>query len=352
MRTLIRAAAMLAGIAVVASGLTAGAATVPNAATAPRTSAIAWADCNYGFESLPTPPLMAYLLTPDGLVTRTRSLSTAFKDVQAESAVIGPERFRAVAAGIDRSTLFDPPPKPTPGPDGLIVIGHTITDTRNTRFAVRRGDLWTDWIFYREYTKSERAAVDAAYAAAYDKKLVWHPAAPRANAFAVCDWGAPRYLMTIPRSASTSLWGVSEIVLADCHRGTTSSSASSVYAYRFMRSGNVARTAVTDDASRTPLRTENTDIGLETVKAFGGRLEQAGFFQAQDAAADAVPTAPLVERISALRDDVRTTRSTEGTSPRRNYSEITNAMLAKVSDPGLSWKTGPLDTNAFSICVP
>jgi len=28
-----------------------------------------------------------------------------------------------------------------------------------------------------------------------------------------------------------------------------------------------------------------------------------------------------------------------------------NAMLAKVSDPGLSWQIGPLDANAFSICT-
>ena len=216
---------------------------------------------------------------------------------------------------------------------------------------MRRGDWWNDWIFYREYTKSEAAAVDAAYAAAYDKKLLWRPAAPRANAFAVCHWGAPRYLMTIPRTASTSLWGVEEIVVADCHPGTARSSASPVYAYRFMRSGNVARTTADEDAARTPIRTENADIGLETFKDFGGILEKAGFFEAPDFTIGSVVTATPGVRISALRDDVRTTRSSEGTSSRRNYSGITNAMLAKVRVPGLSWKTGPLDTKAFSICA-
>ena len=59
-------------------------------------------------------------LTSDGIVMRTRALSAGFDDVRAESAVIGAKRFRAIAEGIDRSTLFDPPPKPSPGPGGFV----------------------------------------------------------------------------------------------------------------------------------------------------------------------------------------------------------------------------------------
>ncbi len=199
-----RAFAMLAGIAFVTTALAASEATATTTAVAPRTTVIAWADCNYGLETRPMPPLTAYVMISDGTVIRTRSTSSSFDDVRAESAVIGPQRFRAVAEGIDRSTLFDPPPTPSPGSHGFVPGGTTWTDTRNTRFAVRRDGVWTDWIFYREYTKAEEAAVRAAYAAAYDAKLVWHPAAPRANAFAVCQYDAPRDAMTIPAPASTT----------------------------------------------------------------------------------------------------------------------------------------------------
>jgi hypothetical protein len=193
---LMRAVAMLAGIAFVTSGLTASAA----AETGPRTTAIAWADCVYGLESPPIPPLVAYALTSDGIVMRS------FADGRAESAVIGPEHFRAVAAGIDR-TLFGPPPEPTPRPTplpgtNLVPIGHTTpSDTRRGMFAVRRDSEWHVWSVYREYTNAEHAAVRAAYAAAYDPKLVWHPAAPRVDAFAVCRYDAPRDAMTLPAPA-------------------------------------------------------------------------------------------------------------------------------------------------------
>jgi hypothetical protein len=180
------ATAMLAGIAFATSALTANEATATTTATGPRTTAIAWADCVYGFESLPTPPLAAYLLTSDGVVMRS------FDNGRSESAVIGPKRFRAIADGIDQSTLFDLPPTPSPLPStiGLVVDAYTIsTDTRRALFSVRRDGEWTDWSVHRDYTKPEEAAVEAAYAAAFDANLVWHPAAPRANAFAVCDLG-------------------------------------------------------------------------------------------------------------------------------------------------------------------
>ena len=62
------------------------------------------------------------------------------------------KRFRAVAEGIDRSTLFGPPPTPSPGAGGF--VGETITiDLRRTLFAVHRDDGWWDWDAYREYTK-------------------------------------------------------------------------------------------------------------------------------------------------------------------------------------------------------
>jgi hypothetical protein len=117
-----------------------------------------------------------------------------------------------------------------------------------------------------------------------------------------------------------------------------------------MRSGNVARTTA-DAATHVPLRTENADIGLETVKAFGASLERAGFFEALEPSADTVPAAAPGVRMSALRDDHRTTWTSGGASSRRNYTAVMNAMLAKVTDPGLSWQTGPLDTNAFWICT-
>ncbi|MDB5068990.1 MAG: hypothetical protein JWM87_101 [Candidatus Eremiobacteraeota bacterium] len=204
-----RAVTMLAGIAFVTSALPASQANATSQELAPRTTVIAWAECNYGLESLPTPPLVALVMTSDGIVIGTRATSSAFDDARAESAVIGPKRFRAIADGIDHSTLFDPPPtpgpRPSPGPGGLIPIGraHT-TDTRNARFAVRRDGEWTDWSVQREYTKAEKAAIQAAYDAVSDPKLVWRPAAPRANAFAICRYDAPRDAMLIPASASTS----------------------------------------------------------------------------------------------------------------------------------------------------
>ena len=196
---------MLAGIAFVTSALPPSEATATSQELAPRTTAIAWAECNYGLESLPTPPLVALVMTSDGIVIGTRATSSAFEDARAESAVIGPKRFLAIADGIDHSTLFDPPPtpgpRPSPGPGGLIPIGraHT-TDTRNARFAVRRDGEWTDWGVDREYTKSEKAAIQAAYDAVNDRKIVWRPAAPRANAFAICRYDAPRDAMLIPAS--------------------------------------------------------------------------------------------------------------------------------------------------------
>ncbi len=342
-----RAVAMFVGIAFVVSTLTASVAATVTTASGPRTTAIAWADCNYGLESLPTPPLAAYLLTPDGVVMRS------FDNGRVESAVIGPKRFRAIAEGIDRSTLFDPPPpipSPRPGSTGHFVMGHTIpSDTRRTRFAVRRDGEWEDWSVYRDYTEPEGAAVGAAYAAAYDEKLAWRPAAPRANAFAVCDWGAPREAMVIPASPTTSKWGVAEIVVVDCHHGTAGAAASPVYAYRLMRSGNVARTTADGD-TRIARRTENADIGFKTMANFGARLEKSGFSQEQAGSGNVIRTERHGELLSALRDDVRTTSSSEPPS-RGNYSDITSAILAKVSDPSLAWSPGPRDDHVFSMCT-
>ena len=344
---LLRAGAMLAAVAFVTSASAPTEATGTAAGNGSHTTAIAWADCVYGLESLPTPPLAAYLLTPDGVVMRS------FDNGRVESAVIGPKRFRTIADGIDRSTLFDPPPptpSPRPGSTELITIGHTIpSDTRRARFAVRRDGEWEDWSVYRHYTEPEKAAVDAAYAAAYGEKLKWRPAAPRANAFAVCDWGAPREAMVIPASPTTSKWGVAEIVVVDCRRDAAGPAASPVYAYRLMRTGNVARTTADAD-TRIARRTENADIGSKTMANFGARLEQSGFFQEEASIINAAGTAGRGELLSALRDDVRTTWSPERPS-RRNYSDITSAILAKVSEAVLPWTPGPRDDHVFSMCT-
>jgi hypothetical protein len=178
-------------------------ATAAATAGAPRTTAIAWADCVYGLESLPTPPLAAYAFTADGVVVRS------FDDGRTESAVIGPKRFRDIAAGIER-TFFGPPPEPAPQPTplpgtNLVPIGGTtMTDTRRGRFAVRHDGEWTDWSVYQDFTPLQHGAVRAAYAAAYDPKLVWHSAAPRANAFAVCHRDTPLDAMTMPASPAPS----------------------------------------------------------------------------------------------------------------------------------------------------
>jgi hypothetical protein len=342
-----RAVAMLAGIAFVTSALTASGATATTTASGPRTTAIAWADCAFGHEHPPMSPLTAYTLTSDGIVMRTRALSNSFEDVRAESAVIGAKRFRAIAEGIDRSTLFDPPPKPSPGAGGL--VGITITDgLRRTLFAVRRDGEWWDWDAYREYTKPQEAAVGPAYAAAFDPKLVWHPAAARANAFAVCQYDAPRDAMTIPRSASTSMWGVSEIVVADCHRGTADSGAPSVYVYRLMPSGNVARTSADDGDSWIARLTHNANIGSKTFADFAARLEKAGLFREHDTGVNVIVKDAPSERISALRDDRRTAWRSDRYSSRRNYSDIISAILEKVSDPGLLWTASLRDDTGRS----
>jgi hypothetical protein len=343
-----RAVAVFAGIAFVTSALSAiGAAAAT--ATGPRTTAIAWADCAYGHESPPMTPLTAFVMTSDAVVMRARPLSNGFEVVRAESAVIGAKRFRAVAEGIDRSTLFDPPPKPSPGAGGL--TGRTIIiGLRRTRFAVRRDGEWWDWDAYQEFTKPQKAAIEQAYAAAYDPKLVWHPAAPRANAFAVCQYDAPRDAMTIPRSATTSMWGISEIVVADCHRGTAAPSAPPVYVYRLMRSGYVARTSADDGDSWIARRTQQANIGSTTFADAEARLEKAGFFQDQGTTVNVGVTDTTGIRLSALRDDRRTMWSAERPS-RRNYSDIISAILAKVSDPGLLWLSSLRDDRVFSICT-
>jgi hypothetical protein len=116
-----------------------------------------------------------------------------------------------------------------------------------------------------------------------------------------------------------------------------------------MRSGNVARTTVDSD-TRVARRTENADIGSKTMADFGARLERSGFFQNKDMSG-AVASDTGGQRLSALRDDVRTTWSSERSPLRANYSEIMSAILAKVSDPGLKWAAGQRDDNVFSMCT-
>jgi hypothetical protein len=118
-----------------------------------------------------------------------------------------------------------------------------------------------------------------------------------------------------------------------------------------MRSGNVARTAADDDGSRIARRTENADIGSKTMAAFGARLEASGFFQEVDVSTKTGGTATRGELLSALRDDRRTTSSSDRSSSRRTYSDITSAILAKVSDPGLVWGAAPRDDDVFSMCT-
>ena len=350
----VRAVATFAGVAFGTSTLTAGAASTTTAATAPRTTAIAWADCFYGHESAPRPPLFAYALTPDGIVTRTRSSSVVFDDVRAESAVIGAKRFREIAEGIDRSTLFDPPstPSPRPGSSAPVFVGHSIwMGLRSRLFAVRRDGTWTDWDAYREYTESQKAAIGPVYAAVGDPKLVWRPAAPRANAFALCRHDAPRDAMTTPASPSTSMWGVSEIVVADCHRGRAGPDVPPLHAYRLMRSGNVARTTADDGGAWIARRTESADVGAKTFADFAARLEKAGFFHEPDVNFNAVMADAPDQRIGAVRDDRRTMWSSKYSPSSPNYSDVVSAILAKVTDPGLSWTSSVRDDMGFSICT-
>ena len=346
---------MLAGIAFAVSALPARQATAETTPAAPRTTAIAWADCNYGLESLPTPPLIALVMTSDGVAIGTRATSTAYEDARAETAMIGPERFRAVAEGLDRSTLFGPPPtpgpRPSPGPGGLVPIGRAFTtDTRRGRFAVRREGEWTDWSIDRDYTKAEKAAIQAAYDAVSDPKLEWHPTAPRANAFAICRYDGPRDAMLIPASASTSKWGDSEIVVADCHYGFERSGGPPLRAYRLMRTGDVARTTADEIDSGSSRRSEHARIGSKTFANFEARLEKARFFQAQDTRIGHAMTDTRGTRLSALRDDKRTTWNSERYSGRDHF-DIISAILAAVSDPGLSWSPAPPDIGAFSVCT-
>ena len=346
-----RAVAMVAGIALVTRAMTASEATATTTAMAPRTTAIAWADCAFGHEHPPMNPLSAYTLTSDGIVMRTRALSAGFDEVRAESAVIGAKRFRAIAEGIDRSTLFDPPPKPSAGPGGFVAGPTMVSGLRRTLFAVRRDGGWWDWDAYREYTKPQEAAIGPAYAAAFDSKLVWRPATPRANAFAVCQYDAPRDAMTTSRSASTSMWGVSEIVVADCRNGPGDPRVPSVYVYRLMRSGNVARTSADVGDSWIARLTQNATIGPKAFADFTARLEQAGFFREHDTGVNHIITDAPSERISALRDDRRTAWRSDRYSSRRNYSDIISAILAKVSDPSLLWTASLRDDKVSSICT-
>jgi hypothetical protein len=137
--------------------------------------------------------------------------------------------------------------------------------------------------------------------------------------------------MTIPASGSTSKWGVSEIVVADCHHGPEGPGAPPLRAYRLMQTGNVARTTVDDGDSRFARRTENADIGSKTFADFAARLEKGAFSQKQD-----------------TRDDAA---ATDGGGERQKHSEIMSAILAAASDPRLSWKPAPRDNNVFSICT-
>src|ERR1700688_2969458 len=66
----------------------------------------------------------------------------------------------------------------------------------------------------------------------------------RARARPDASVGRTRDAMTIPASPSTSKWGVSEIVVADCHHGPEGPGAPPLRAYRLMQTGNVARTTV------------------------------------------------------------------------------------------------------------
>lgn len=351
-----RAAALLCPAALAAGTLTAaGAATtaVTTTATVPRITAIAWADCVYGLESLPTPPLTSYVLTPDGVILRTRASSVSLAAVRAESATIGPERFRAIADGLDHSTIFDPPPPPSPlpGAGGLIRIGSiTPTDTRRARFAVRRDGVWDDWSVYREFSQADRTAVGAAYAAVYDDKLTWRPAVPRANAFALCDWKEPRDALTVPASTPGRQQGVSAIAVADCHTGREPGDAAPLRAYRLMPNGAVARTTAAGGDSRTPHLTEQAGINAQTFAEFSARLERAGFFRDQKYP-DINVAAARGTRLAAVRGNVRMTWDSEHYSAGANYADVLAAIVAAVSDPRLAWTPAPLDTTAFAICA-
>jgi hypothetical protein len=350
-----RAVALLCAAALTAGALNAArvAAAAGPTAAAPRITAIAWADCVYGLESGPAPPLTSYVLTPDGVVVRTRASWVWLADVRAESATIGPQRFRAIAERLDRSTIFDPPrpASPLPGSHGMIRIGSTIpSDTRRGRFAVRRDGTWHDWSVYREFSPADEAAVGAAYAAAYDEKLTWHPAVPRANAFAMCDLDEPRDAITVPASAPALQQGVSAIVVAECRLRRAPADATPLRAYRLLPDGTVARTTAADDNARTPRVTEQAAIGAQTFADFGTRLERAGFFR-DHRYPDINAVTARGTRLAAVRGNLRMMWQSDHYSADADYADVLAVIVTAVSDSGLAWRPAPLETTAFAICA-
>jgi hypothetical protein len=87
------------------------------------------------------------------------------------------------------------------------------------------------------------------------------------------------------------------------------------------------------------------------MAVFGARLETSGFFQEVDSNTTAAGMETRGKLLSALRDDRRTTWSSEQSSSRRNYSDITSAILARVNDPGLVWSPAPRDDGVFAMCT-
>jgi hypothetical protein len=175
--------ALAAGCAVVFASMDARAAAV-------STAGIIYAECVYGLESSPVPPLTAYVLRPDGTITRTLASSQDAPDAKTESAHLGTARFNEIALQFDQD-FYPDPPSPTPDAHGLVRIGGgTITDTRRPHLAARRGDVWKTRQVYELYTVPRYGALLALVSrTANDPALHWEPAPLQKNAFAVCKNG-------------------------------------------------------------------------------------------------------------------------------------------------------------------
>ena len=145
------------------------------------------AECVYGLEAPPVVPLRAYVLRPDGTMTRTRAGSRDAPDMETEAATIGAERFREIARRFDADFFVDPP-RPTPDANGLIRIGEGhITDTREPHLAVRRAEVWKIRQVWQLYHVARYGALmSLIYDMGEDPALGWRPAPVQTNAFALC----------------------------------------------------------------------------------------------------------------------------------------------------------------------